>query len=181
VIAGQPAAEQKAAWRVLADHPTALLRAIGIGMQATQGRGIEYLPATPWTPQTIAPHRVKTAWEPGASAAVLRGWLDSMSAPWWPSLVASLGLLAGLVGALRRGRLWSGFAQLAGLAALSAVALAAIALLGDGYFEIAKHVWLAAYLLNATTIALGGSAIVCVSRWFRTRPDQHPYPRSTPR
>jgi hypothetical protein len=169
VITARPATAQQAAWRVLAGHPVALLRAIGVGIQATRGRDIDYLPTTPWTPRTIAPH-VPPVGEQGASAAVLRGWLDSMSGPWWPALLASLGLLAGLVGALRRGRLWSAFARLAGLAALCAVALTTAAVIGDGYFEIAKHVWLAAYLLDVTAIALAGSTVLFVSRWFKGFP-----------
>jgi hypothetical protein len=168
VIAAHPDTEQRAAWLDLADHPTALLRAVGIGMQATRGCDIDYLPAAPWTPRTSTPHGVRPTGEQGASAAGLRGWLDSMSAPWWPSLLAALGLVAGLVGTMRRGRLWSRFARLAGLAALAAVALVTIAVLGDGYFEIAKHVWLAAYLLDVTTIALGASAILGLGRRLLT-------------
>jgi hypothetical protein len=169
VITAQPDTAQRAAWQVLTDHPAALLRAIGVGMQATRGRDIYYLPATPWTPRTIAPHGVAPVGEQGASAAVLRGWLDSIGGPWWSSLLASLGILAGLVGVVRRGRLWSGFARLAGLTAFSAVALTAVAVTGDGYFEIAKHVWLAAYLLDVTAVALAGSTVLFVSRWFPRR------------
>ncbi|HEY9354618.1 MAG TPA: hypothetical protein VIP28_15255 [Nocardioides sp.] len=161
VIAAQPGAARNTAWRVLVAHPAAFLRAVGVGMQATQGRALDYLPAAPWTPQTVTPHGSPVG-EQGASAAVLRGWLGGMAVPWWPSLLAALGVLAGIGGALCRGRLWAGFAQLAGLAALSAVGLAAIAVLGDGYFEIAKHVWLAAYLLDVTLCALLGAVVVGV-------------------
>jgi len=31
-----------------------------------------------------------------------------------------------------------------------------VAVLGDGYFEVAKHVWLAAYLLEVTLVGLAG-------------------------
>lgn len=159
VIAAQPGTARNAAWRVLADHPAAFLRAVGVGMQATQGRTLDYLPSEPWTPQTSTPHGSPVG-EQGASPAVLHGWLDGMAVPWWPSLLAALGLLAGLGGVLRRGRLWAGYAQLAAIAALSAVGVAAIAVLGDGYFEIAKHVWLAAYLVDVTLGAVVGFLVI---------------------
>ncbi len=162
LIAANPAAAQKAAWRTLAAHPEALLGAVGVGLQATEGRALSYLPSVPWTPQTVAPQGVAPAGEQGASAGMLRGWLDSMPAPWWPTLVATIGVLAGLIGSVRRGRLWSAFARVAGVAALSAVGVAAVAVLGDGYFEVAKHVWLAAYLLDVTALALAGAGVTAL-------------------
>jgi hypothetical protein len=91
-----------------------------------------------------------------------------MSTPWLPSLLAAFGIAAGIAGAARRGSTWSLFARLAGTAGASSVLLAVMAVLGDGYFEIAKHVWLAAYLLDVTTFALVGLfAAVIVQRYFR--------------
>ncbi|MFC7656481.1 hypothetical protein ACFQV8_08345 [Pseudonocardia benzenivorans] len=37
--------------------------------------------------------------------------------------------------------------------------LAVTAVLGDGYFEIAKHVWLAAYLVDTTAALLVATAV----------------------
>jgi hypothetical protein len=55
----------------------------------------------------------------------------------------------------------------AAFAGVSAVGLVAAAVLGDGYFEIAKHVWLAAYLVAVTaTSALLGLAVIAASRTF---------------
>jgi hypothetical protein len=55
----------------------------------------------------------------------------------------------------------------AALAAVSAVGLVAAAVLGDGYFEIAKHTWLAAYLLTVTAVAvLLGLAVIAARRTF---------------
>ena len=42
------------------------------------------------------------------------------------------------------------------------MALTATAVLGDGLFEIAKHVWLAAYLLQVSALA-SVAAVVVVS------------------
>jgi hypothetical protein len=48
---------------------------------------------------------------------------------------------------------------------VSAVGLVAAAVLGDGYFEIAKHTWLAAYFLEVTaTSVLLALAVVAVRR-----------------
>jgi hypothetical protein len=58
-------------------------------------------------------------------------------------------------------------ARLAALAAASAVGLVATAVLGDGYFEIAKHTWLAAYLLAVTGTSLVLAVVViAASRTF---------------
>jgi hypothetical protein len=57
--------------------------------------------------------------------------------------------------------------RVAAFGAVSAVGLVAAAVLGDGYFEIAKHTWLAAYLVavTATSVVLG-LAVVAVRRTF---------------
>ena len=56
---------------------------------------------------------------------------------------------------------------MAAVAAVSAVGVVAAAVLGDGYFEIAKHVWLAAYLLVVTAAAvLLGVAVMVARRTF---------------
>jgi hypothetical protein len=68
-----------------------------------------------------------------------------------------------------------GAGRLAALAAVSAVGLVAAAVLGDGYFEIAKHVWLAAYLLVVTAAAVVlGIAVWVVRRAAYRRPAPTP-------
>jgi len=68
-----------------------------------------------------------------------------------------------------------GAGRLAALAAVSAVGLVAAAVLGDGYFEIAKHVWLAAYLLVVTAVAVVlGIAVWVVRRAAYRRPAPTP-------
>ena len=57
--------------------------------------------------------------------------------------------------------------RVAAFGAVSAVGLVAAAVLGDGYFEIAKHTWLAAYLVAVTaTSVLLGLAVVAARRTF---------------
>ena len=66
--------------------------------------------------------------------------------------------------------------RVAAFGAVSALGLVAAAVLGDGYFEIAKHVWLAAYFVEVTaTSALLGLAVLAVSRTFaRLEPRKRP-------
>jgi len=158
VVAANPNAAQSAGIRTLADHPAALLRSVGVGMQATEGSALSYLPSKTWTPSTQGALDTLVG-EQGATGSMLRAWLARMKFPWWPSLLAALGMLAGLAGAVGRGRLWSSFARLAGVAAIAALGLVTVAVLGDGYFEVAKHVWLAAYLLEVTLFGLAGAVL----------------------
>ncbi|MGD9987173.1 hypothetical protein [Pseudonocardia sp.] len=162
-VAADPTAVRNAAWAELATTPGALLRSAGVAVQATEGRGIGYLPSTPWTPTTPPQALGHAAGAVGSDTATLRVWLDSMAVPWWPSAVLLTGVLAavaGLGGPLRRRfPAAATTARVAGLCAATSVALALTAVLGDGYFEIAKHVWPAAYLVDATVLALASTAV----------------------
>ena len=153
VLAADPAAVRAAAYRVLLARPDAVARAVGTGLTATLGAGLTYLPSEPLTAGTTAPALGTTSGEQGADRRQLLGWLASLPVPWLPVAVALAGAAAGVL--LRgRGPLVAGLARTAGLAAVAAVGLVAVAVLGDGYFEIAKHVCLAAYLLAVTATAL---------------------------
>jgi hypothetical protein len=73
--------------------------------------------------------------------------------PWKPWAISVTALLAaGLILVTRR-RL-SALLALAALSAAGALGIVLLAILGDGYFEIVKHVWLAAYLLDVALLAL---------------------------
>jgi hypothetical protein len=99
-----------------------------------------------------------------------------MRAPWWPSLVVALGALAGLAGLLARPTLPVALARLAGAAALVTVGIAVDTVLGDGYFEIAKHMWLAAYLVDLTQLALLGAVLGCIITVSPRSPRRSPPP-----
>lgn len=173
VIAADPDAVHNAALRELATHPAALLHAVGVSVQATQGRGIDYLPSAPWTSASVAPPDGVVTGPQGSDASALRTWLDSMTVPWWPSAVLPAGLLAGaatLVRAVRhRFPAATAAARIGGLCAATSLALAGLAVLGDGYFEIAKHVWLAAYLVDTTVLALVATVAAAAVDHRRTR------------
>jgi hypothetical protein len=153
-VGERPDEVRNAAFKELARHPEALLRAVGIGMQATLGRDIAYLPSDPLPPGVHATTTVVSVGGNSANSTTLRQWLDGMAHPWWPSALSVLGLLAGAAGLRWRGFASSAFARTAGVAAGGAVGLAVLAVLGDGYNEVAKHVWLAAYLLDVTLVSL---------------------------
>jgi hypothetical protein len=169
VIAAAPNSAQRAALRVLADHPGAALRAVGIAVQATRGSDLSYLPSAAWTAATPPAPLGQVVGEQGATAPTLRAWLAGMRLPWLPSVLALLGVVAGVAGVCRRRGPWSWFARIAGLAAVGAVLLAVVAVAGDGYFEIAKHVWLSAYLLDVTVLALLGTLGAALAGRLRRR------------
>jgi hypothetical protein len=167
VIAADPTGVRAAAYGVLLGHPSAAARASGLGMTATLGARLDYLPSAPLSPSSVAPALGTTVGEQGAYGDQLRSWLDGLTAPWLPGLVAVVGLALGILTLRRGGPLVTALSRVAALAAASAVALVAAAVLGDGYFEIAKHVWLAAYLLEVTVAAAvlaGVVAVACAAR-----------------
>jgi hypothetical protein len=182
-IAADPVGIRAAAWQQLASHPAALARAVGIALQATRGRGLAYLTARPWSPDSPVPEAESPVGEQGATADGLHRWLDGMGLPWLPSVLAALGIAIGAAAGLLRPPLARGLARVSGVAAAGAVGVAVVAVLGDGYFEIAKHVWLSAYLLDVATGALLMCVIVMVAslqghvasvRGTRPRPEARP-------
>ncbi|MBA3907211.1 MAG: hypothetical protein H0X35_11085, partial [Pseudonocardiales bacterium] len=153
-IAADPARARLAAYRVLLAHPLVAVKAVvGTGMTATLGAGLTYLPSAPLTPASVAPALGTTVGEQGAYRDQLLGWLDGLAVPWLPASVAAVGLALGLLTIRRGSPAVRALSRIAALAAVTAVALVAAAVLGDGFFEIAKHVWLAAYLLEVTAAA----------------------------
>lgn len=162
VVAARPAEVRSAAYRLLLTHPGAAVRAVGNGLEATLGAGLDYLPSRPLTATTVAPVLGSSAGEQGADRGRLLAWLDALPAPWLPAAVALAGVLAGVVGLRRGGVVVTALTRIAALAALSAVGLVIVAVVGDGYFEIAKHVWLAAYLLQVTGTALVLAAVTAL-------------------
>ncbi|WP_328648725.1 hypothetical protein OHS58_15530 [Amycolatopsis sp. NBC_00348] len=168
VLLEEPSAVKGKVWSLLLAHPAALARAIGIGLQATHGRDLPYLPDRPWGAATKAPdNSAPVSGDMGGNPQTFREWLDNMSLPWWPSLLVLLGL-AGAVIALLRRRAWTNRAGLqAGVSVTAALGIAVMAVVGDGYFEIAKHVWLAAYLLDVAALSLCVMAAPVVYRFVR--------------
>jgi hypothetical protein len=166
VVAADPAAARRAAYGVLLAHPAAALGAVGRGLTATLGADLSYLPSAPVTAASVPPVLGTTVGPQGADRGQLLAWLHGLAVPWLPAAVVVAGLLAGVLTV--RGRRDADVATAAGrvaaLAAVAAVGLVAAAVLGDGYFEIAKHVWLAAYLLVVTAASVLLAAVVLAVR-----------------
>lgn len=153
VVRADPLAARLSAYRVLAGHPGSTVDAIGLGLEATLGASLTYLPSTPWTDSAVGPVLGTTVGEQGADRDQLQDWLHGLAVPWAPALVVVLGVASGIVAGRHREPLVRALARLAALTAVSAVGLVVAAVLGDGFFEIAKHVWLAAYLLEVSVAA----------------------------
>ncbi|MDQ7808938.1 hypothetical protein Q5425_34815 [Amycolatopsis sp. A133] len=155
VVLADPAAMKHRAWELLLEHPGALVGAIGTGLQATLGRSVPYLPDEPWTTETRPLDRsTPVSGDMGGDPVTFRAWLDGMAVPWWPALLVLLGLAGAVVALARRRRSTTRYGFVAGVAVTGALGIAAMAVVGDGYFEIAKHVWLAAYLLDVAALSL---------------------------
>lgn len=168
VVAADPARVRRAAISLLAHRPSVLARVVGIGLQATGGSDLDYLPSRAWAPDAVGPPiGVAVSGAQGTDAAGLREWLGGIPRPWLPSVVTIVGILAGIASLIWR-RLWfRGFGVVAGACSACALALVLVAVLGDGYFEIAKHVWLAAYLLDVALLALVGLGVA--GAWYGGR------------
>ncbi|SNR57965.1 glycan biosynthesis hexose transferase WsfD [Blastococcus mobilis] len=166
-IGDDPDGARAAAYRTLLHRPDALARAVGVAMQATRGADLDYILADPVPAGISVPVQVVNSASMGTDTAWLHRWLDRMPAPWWSSLLAALGILAGAAGL--RARRWGmpALTRTAAVAAAAAVGIAVTAVLGDGYYEIAKHVWLAAYLLDVTLYALAGATVVVAASGVR--------------
>jgi hypothetical protein len=197
VVAADPAGARRAAYAVLLAHPGAAVRAIGRGLTATLGADLSYLPSAPVTPTSVPPVLGTTVGPQGADRAQLLAWLDGLPLPWLPATVVAAGLLAGVLTVRRPRDLQQGdtadvewqqgdtaatpgapaaataraLGRVAVFGAVSAAGLVAAAVLGDGYFEIAKHTWLAAYLVEVTaTSVVLGLAVVAARRTFVIEP-----------
>lgn len=156
-------AVRSAAYRLLVEDPGAVARAVGTGLVANLGARLEYLPSEPLRPGAPAEPIGRTVGPQGANGRQLSEWLDGLPVPWLPAALVVLGVLAG-VGTRRSGNpVVAAAARVAAAAAVSALLVTAAAVLGDGYFEIAKHVWLSAYCLAVAVVAVVTSAAAAVA------------------
>ncbi len=96
----------------------------------------------------------------GGPPADLRTVLDATRRPPWVPTALVLIAVAAAVSSVAWRRRAPGAARwclAAGLSAVTALGLVTTAVLGDGYFEVFKHVWPAAYLLVVTALCLLGA------------------------
>jgi hypothetical protein len=98
-------------------------------------------------------------------------YFDRLPGRWVPPAIAGAALLAAAATVLlpRRARrlvgpTGIGLARVAGVLAVAAVGTVVLAVLGDGYVELAKHVWLASCLLLVTATVLVGAVLAAALR-----------------
>lgn len=158
-IRDRPGATRAAADQALARHPDAVARAVGVGLQATTRADLPYLASGPGDTGRFSPPGGDPGWS-GARQPDLRRTLDDTRRPaWLPTALVLLAVVAAASSIVwgRRAPAAARWCRAAGLGAVAAVGLVVVALLGDGYFEVFKHVWLAAYLLVVTGLCLVGA------------------------
>lgn len=161
----RPGAARADAVAALLADPLATTRALVRALAATLRPALPYLPATP---RGLAAERdeVRTIYpETGPVGDVQRRYLDAVALPWLPTALVVTTVLAGVAAARPRRRgggrsTAAGLVVVAATAALGAVGIVAAAVLGDGFYELTKHVWLASYLLAATVLVLVTAAAV---------------------
>jgi hypothetical protein len=177
-IKEQPGATRSAALASLVRDPAALLRVVGVGLQATTRADLPYLASTPADPARPTAPRGDAGWS-GARGPDFRAVLEATPRPpWIPTAVVLLALAAAATSLLwrRRAPAAACWCLVAGLGALTTLGLVVMALVGDGYFEVFKHVWLAAYVLVLTGLCLVGALGAVIVRSVCPRGDLNPHP-----
>jgi hypothetical protein len=168
----QTTAIRAAARHYVADHPLVLARMVHRGLVATLRPEIPYLVSRTAGPRTVSGTLpVPDVPEGAQRMGVTFAYFDRLPGRWVPPAVVALALLAAAATVLlpRRlrnravGRTAAGLARVAGVLAVAALGIVVLAVLGDGYVELAKHVWLASYLLVVTGTAL--LAAVVAAAW----------------
>lgn len=166
-ILGRPGETRASALVVLAEHPSAAARAVGVGLQATTLADLPYLDAFPAPATALSSPDGHPGWSGARQPDLAQVLQDTRRPPWLPTVLVVVALAAAATARWqgRAGR-WS---LAAGLAAGTALALVVVAVAGDGYFEVFKHVWLAAYLLAVSGLALVGAAVTALLGLVRHR------------
>jgi len=160
-IVQRPDETRAAALLLLAEHPAAAARAVGVGLQATTLADLTYLDSVPASPSKLSAPSGHPGWSGARQPDLAQVLENTRRPPWLPSALVLVALAAAATARWqgRAGR-WS---LAAGLAAGTAVALVVVAVAGDGYFEVFKHVWLAAYLLAVSGLCLAGAALTALA------------------
>ncbi len=170
-IGDRPDQARSDARTLLMEHPTALATMVGRGLTATMRPQLPYLPSAP---RGTAPEQFegRTVYpEAGPQTVLLDGWLANIGAGWLPLATVLVALAAGAATLLPRVRradpLTIGLVRVAAASALLGLGVVTVAVLGDGYYELSKHVWLASYLFGVTGVAGLGAVVVGGTSRFR--------------
>lgn len=168
-VAARPAELRSDAYAWLAAHPRVFARMVHRGLVATLRPQVPYLASTTSGPGTVDGQVPMPSYPEGSQTmGPMFVYLDGLPGRWVPPAVLGLALLAAaatLVPGRRAGAVRSaapvavGLARAGGALAVTALGIVVLAVLGDGYCEVAKHVWLGSYLLVVTAFVLVGSAV----------------------
>jgi hypothetical protein len=170
-----------AARRWVAEHPALAAAMVRRGLDATLRPQVRYLASATAGPRTVSGSLpVGPAPEGSQHMAVTFAWLDGLPGRGLPPAVVVIALLAAASTVLlpRLGRRLGavrGLLRAAGVLAAAAVGTVLLATLGDGYVELAKHVWLASYLLVVTGTVLVGALATGLVR-YGSRPTSEAQP-----
>ncbi|HEY2223210.1 hypothetical protein [Actinomycetospora sp.] len=170
-IGDRPEQARSDARTVLMEHPAALATMVDRGLTATMRPQLPYLPSAP---RGTAPEHFegRTVYpEAGPQTVLLDGWLANIGVGWLPLATVLLALAAGAATLLPRARradpLAIGLVRVAAASSLLGLGVVTVAVLGDGYYELSKHVWLASYLFGFTGLAGLAAAVVGGTARFR--------------
>ena len=160
-ILQRPSETRNAALLLLAEHPATAARAVGVGLQATTLADLPYLDSLPAPFEAPSSPDGHPGWSGARQPDLAQVLDDTRRPPWVPSALVLLALVAAATARWQgRAARWS---LAAGLAAGTALALIVVAVAGDGYFEVFKHAWLAAYLLAVSGLCLAGAAVTALA------------------
>jgi hypothetical protein len=172
-VGDRPEQAAATAHALLAAHPGALATMVGHGLTATMRPQLPYLPSAP---RGTAPEHFegRTVYpEAGPQTVLLDGWLAGIGAGWLPLVTVLAALTAGAATLLPRARradpLAVGLVRAAAGCALLGLGVVTLAVLGDGYYELSKHVWLGSYLVLLSGLAGVAAAVVGTTGRFRRR------------
>ncbi|MDD7919365.1 hypothetical protein [Actinomycetospora callitridis] len=181
-VGARPDELRSAARLWVAQHPLVLARMVHRGLVATLRPHIPYLASETGGPRTVSGEIPRPSYPEGSQ---LMGptfvYFDGLPGRWVPPTVVVLALLAAALAliASRVPRLAAattptarGLALTAGALAVTALGIVLVAVLGDGYCELAKHVWLGSYLLVVTAATLVASGVAAGAGRLHARGDR---------
>ncbi|GAA4834037.1 hypothetical protein GCM10023201_22800 [Actinomycetospora corticicola] len=171
-VGDRPDAARDEARTLLLEHPGAFATMVGRGLTATLRPQLTYLPSAPFgtAPEHFEGRTIYP--EAGPQTGLLVRWLDAIALGWLPLAVVAVALgaaAATLLPRVRRGDpLVVGLVRVAGATALLGLGIVTLAVAGDGYYELSKHVWLGSYLvLTAGVTGLAAAAAGLTTRYRR--------------
>lgn len=166
------------AWGYVVTHPRTALEMADAALRATSDPKISYLPTDlRSSPRAMSiPTPGPSSGEQGSDGRTLRPWLATRPLGLVPYLVLGAAVVVGILGARRNRKSGSALAALGVTAAGTMALLAAAAVMGDGYFELAKHTWPAAYAGAVAISAFALRSAACLVRTLRgaSLPDSAP-------